>query len=397
MDDLGFRWLVTSRVLRSVGIIFVTLSSSLYLSLLGLSPGLIGLVFLGITAYVACYSFGMGMLGDRIGYRKTLIVGELISGVGVIALGVGKGLDVVVPAMIVSGLGGTAGGARGAFSPGLTALVASNWGDERERVSRMGTLTSASAFSGVGGSILLSIHDLLPFSAEESYRVLFLAAGAMLLVSCLTLIRVRELRRPHKTTKVMKASSLKYISKVVVTNSITGVGLGLAIPLLPLWYRLAFHASSFEIGLAFTISNLATATGSLVATKVRFNVLGAASITRALNGAFLVAMALSPYFPLAAGLYVVRGFNAGIGMPNRTAVNVRGVSAEDFGTASSLQGVATRVSQMSSGVGGYLMEDSLGLPLLLGGVLQGIGGVLYYFLLKDKRSAAKEVQPARRN
>jgi MFS family permease len=83
MDRMGFGWLLASRVLRSVGIIFVTLSSSLYLSLLGLSPSEIGLIFLGITGYVAAYSFGMGMLGDRMGYRKTLILGEVIAGAGV--------------------------------------------------------------------------------------------------------------------------------------------------------------------------------------------------------------------------------------------------------------------------------------------------------------------------
>jgi|ECHnycMinimDraft_1075156.scaffolds.fasta_scaffold03106_2 MFS family permease len=384
--DMGFHWLLTSRVLRSVGIIFVTLSSSLYLSLLGLSPPTIGLIFLGITAYVAGYSFGMGLLGDRVGYRKTLIAGEFISGVGILVLGLARNIDLIVPALIISGLGGTAGGARGAFSPGLTALVASNWTDEKERVRKMGLLTSASAFSGVGGSILLSIHDLLPFSPVEDYRILYITAGALVLGSGLTLLRVREVKRPKKRSKIMTGASFRYISRVIVTNSITGVGLGLAIPLLPLWYHLAYHVSSLQIGAAFTVANASTAIGSLVASRLKVNVLLAASLTRLLNGLFLVSMAFSPFFIVSASLYAVRGFNAGIGMPNRTAVNVRGVSSEDFGAASSLQGVATRLSQMSSGLGGYLLEDSIGLPLLLGGALQVLGGVLYYTMLKGRDS-----------
>jgi len=161
--DMGFHWLLTSRVLRSVGIIFVTLSSSLYLSLLGLSPPTIGLIFLGITAYVAGYSFGMGLLGDRVGYRKTLIAGEFISGVGILVLGLARNIDLIVPALIISGLGGTAGGARGAFSPGLTALVASNWTDEKERVRKMGLLTSASAFSGSGALFYFPYMTSFPF------------------------------------------------------------------------------------------------------------------------------------------------------------------------------------------------------------------------------------------
>jgi sugar phosphate permease len=144
--------------------------------------------------------------------------------------------------------------------------------------------------------------------------------------------------------------------------------------------------SSLQIGAAFTVANASTAIGSLVASRLKVNVLLAASLTRLLNGLFLVSMAFSPFFIVSASLYAVRGFNAGIGMPNRTAVNVRGVSSEDFGAASSLQGVATRLSQMSSGLGGYLLEDSIGLPLLLGGALQVLGGVLYYTMLKGRDS-----------
>jgi hypothetical protein len=80
----------------------------------------------------------------------------------------------------------------------------------------------------------------------------------------------------------------------------------------------------------------------------------------------------------------MRGVNAGMGMPNRTAVNVRGVSEEDFGTASSLQGVATRLSQTTSGLSGYLMEEGVYLPLEIGGLLQMLGGVVYYLALESR-------------
>jgi len=211
--------------------------------------------------------------------------------------------------------------------------------------------------------------------------MLYFISFVLLLASAISLLFCKEVTRPKKTSKVMKKSSMKFISKVVVSNSITGFGLGIAIPLLPLWYNLAFHANSFEIGLIFTISYLTTAIGSLLSNKIRFDPLKVASITRILNGVFLIAMALSPWLPLAAGLYIARGLNAGVGAPNRSAVNVRGVSAEDFGTASSFQGLATRLSQMSSAISGYLLDVSYSLPLEIGGLLQTVGGYLYMKLL----------------
>ncbi|MCH4815639.1 MAG: MFS transporter [Saccharolobus sp.] len=380
-DDYGYTFLLLSRVLRSVGIIYITLSSSLYLSAIGVKPEIIGIIFLGAIGFSSALNLTLGMIGDRTGYKKVLIFVEILASIASILLALSINQILIFAALIIGGVGGAAGGIRGVFSPGLTALVASNWVDERERVRRLSFLMSASSFSGIGGSILLSLRSYISNSVE-GYRMLYFISFVLLLGSAISLLFVKEVKRPKKTSKVMKKSSLKFISKVIVSNSITGFGLGVAIPLLPLWYSLAFHASSFEIGLIFTISYLTTALGSLLSNKIRFDPLKVASITRILNGVFLIAMAFSPWLPLAAGLYIARGLNAGIGAPNRSAVNVRGVSAEDFGTASSFQGLATRLSQMSSGISGYLLDISYSLPLEIGGLLQAVGGYLYMRLLK---------------
>ncbi|TRM89353.1 MFS transporter [Sulfolobus sp. C3] len=387
-DDYGYVFLLISRVARSVGIIYITLSSSLYLSALGVKPDVIGVVFLGAIGFSSVLTFSLGMIGDRYGYKKILIATETLACVASLILGtVVSNYYLIFTALIIGGVGGAAGGIKGAFSPGLTALVASNWKDERERIKRMSFLMSASSFSGIGGSILLSLRAYIN-NTIQGYRMLYLISFILLLISTISLFFVGEVKRPRKTSKIMSISSFKYISKVIISNSITGFGLGLAIPLLPLWFNLAFHANSFMIGLVFTMSYLFTAVGSLVSNKIKAEPLRVASVTRILNGVFLIAMALSPWFPLAALIYIIRGLNAGIGSPNRTMVNVRGVSAEDFGTASSIQGIATRLSQMSSGLSGYLLEYALPLPLEVGGVLQAIGGYVYMKLLSTTKSSS---------
>jgi MFS family permease len=386
VENYGYSYLLLSRITRSIGIIYITLSSSLYLSAIGLKPEIIGIVFLGAIAFSSILNLSLGMLGDRYGYKRILILTEFIAASAALILSITVNVYLIIIAIIIGGVGGAAGGVRGAFSPGLTALVASNWRDEKERVKKMSFLMSAASFSGIGGSFLLALRSYINNSIE-GYRILYLISFLLLLISGISLFFVKENKRPRKTTRIMQSSSLKYISKVIISNSITGFGLGLAIPLLPLWFKLAFYANSFQIGLIFTLSYLTTALGSLLASKIKFEPLHVASITRILNGVFLIAMALSPWLSLAASLYILRGLNAGIGSPNRTAVNVRGVSEEDFGTASSLQGLATRFSQMSSGLSGYLLDYSLPLPLEIGGILQAIGGYLYMKLLSSNVKA----------
>ncbi|ARM77190.1 MFS transporter [Acidianus manzaensis] len=388
---MGFKYLIISRILRSIGLIFITLSSSLYLSLLHFSPALIGLIFAGVIAFSSSISLGLGFLGDRIGYKKILIIGDSFAVIGVLLLAITSNPSFIILALIISGISGSAGGMRGLFSTGLTALVMSNWPEERERVTRIAVLTSVASISSVGGSLMLTFHSYLPVSPIESYRILFFVSFLMLLVSQINLFFLKERPRPKKTTKILKRSSLSYSLKVIASNSLAGFGIGIAIPLLPLWFSLRFHMPSSEIGLIFTASYISTSLGSFLATRVSFETLKVASITRILNGVFLILMALSPFSVVSALIYVIRGFNAGLGAPNRTAVNIRGISSEDYGTASSLQGVATRFSQLSSGIGGYLMEVALPLPEEVGGIIQAIGGFTYMRLLRKRKEEKKVI------
>jgi MFS family permease len=82
MQDMGFKWLVFSRIMRSIGIIFITLSSSLYLNLIHVSLVLIGVVFLGVIGFNSALSLTLGIIGDRYGYKRSLIIGESISTIG---------------------------------------------------------------------------------------------------------------------------------------------------------------------------------------------------------------------------------------------------------------------------------------------------------------------------
>ncbi|MGC8505816.1 MAG: MFS transporter, partial [Thermoplasmata archaeon] len=82
-------------------------------------------------------------------------------------------------------------------------------------------------------------------------------------------------------------------------------------------------------------------------------------------------------------LYAVRSGIAGLGTPMRSAISVRGIGSEDYGTASSIQGIATRGSQMTSGLSGYLMDAYFPAPLFLGGLLQVTGSFVYYRIIRN--------------
>jgi len=386
--DSRFKYLLYSRAFRSIALIYMSLAFSLYLVALHVSIINIGLVAAATMLFMIFLTLLLGAIGDRKGYKTELVIAELFAFIGALIIAISSAVTYIIIGMIIAGLSGGAGGMRGAFSPGTNAFIANNYKDEKERVKRYSLVTMVASAAAIGGSLLFSIVTPLSLSVGllNAYRYLFMFSSALLGLSVLLLLLLTDAEKPIKTTKVMKASSAKYSLKVITANSLGGIGMGVFMPLLPLWFKLSYGAEPLEIGIVFSAAYIFTAFGSYLSSRFahRFNPLSIASYTRVLSGLLLLAMALSPVLIIAGIIYVLRAVIAGFGSPSRTTVNVRGVAAEDYGTATSLQGVASRVAQLSSGASGYLMDYALPLPLLVGGIFQFASGISYKLLFKGR-------------
>lgn len=391
-EDRNFRLLLYARILRSVGISFSTVALPLYMAALGFSPLVIGISFLLMTLFGSFLVFLVGPLGDRFGYKRVLIIVEVLFSCSAIIFALGDGssnLILILFAAVIGGYGGMGGGGlRGAFGPGVTALVGYLWKDPAERIRKLGTVTFVAGLAGIAGYGFLSTVDFVSriVGEIEAFRILYFATfftgvGSILLLS---FIKEQQHHAPRKARIISKKSG-KFVSRIVVSNIVNGLGIGMAIPLLPLWFLLAFKYTATDISIIYISSTVAGAVASYFAYRVssRLGAVRSASVTRVLNGAFLVSMAFSPFGLVAASLYVLRSISAGIGAPIRQAVTLGGVEETELGAASSLTGLSARASFMSSGLGGYLLTLSENLPLEIGGALQICGGLIFYRLLHN--------------
>lgn len=386
----SFKYLIISRATRSSALIFVTLALPLYLHFLHFSAIFIGLLYVPITLFNVFLTLILGRLGDKIGYSKILFLGEIFPVVGMLLITVSTNIYFIGTGAIIAGITGGAGGMRGAFSPGMTAFVANNYGAENNRVGKLSLLlATASAFSIFGG-LFLSSYMLIEniIGVIMFYRTFFFVSFILVFASLISLSRLKEYRRPKKTTKVMKKQSFGFLMRVILPNSINAAAIGISMPLLPLLFELKYHIDPSVIGYTYTVGYAVTAIGSYVSGKYingMFDSLKIASIAHVLQGALFIIMAFTPFFFLAGLIYVGRMGIAGIGSPMRGAINVRGIDKEDYGTSTAIQGVSGRASQLTSGASGYLMDLNFAFPLVIGGSLQAIGGVLYYTMIKSWR------------
>ncbi len=390
--DQRFRFLLASRAARSVALSFSAVAYPLYLSLIGFSYVNVGIMTFLVMLFTVFQSLLLGFLGDRIGFKSILIIGDVFPIISLLALALFHNGPLIYLS-VIGGIGGGPGGMRGAFSTGTTAIVAKNWEEPSSRVVKLSLLTSTGAlFSTAGGGMVISRSSLIPlFGSTGSYRILFLASSILMLASVLFLVFVaeREVHVQREKHQIISKKSRSHVMKVVIANSFNGAGIGIAMPILSLWFAAMFpYAGSTEIGVVFTISYLSMAVGSFISPRISFarnNPSKVGSYGRMLQGLLMVVVAFSPFFWIAGVIYIGRMFIAGFGVPSRTSINVGGLSSGDYGSGSSIQASAARIAQTTSGASGYLMDLSLPLPEIVGGTIQFFAGVIFMALFGRKK------------
>lgn len=409
-DDSTFKFMMSSRAFRSVGLIYMTLAAPLYLSLINLDIIQIGFVYVAVMIFAMLLLLLIGAFGDRYGYKKALLIGEIPPILGAIGLAISPSKTIIIISIVIAGITGLAGGMRGAFSPGTTAFIAGSYDDDNFRVKRLSQLTViASLFSVFGAAILISQSYLNRYvSSVDAYRLLFMVSAVMLIVSFISLLFVKEAKRMRKRSRVMQRKSLRYTLNMMSINTLNGAGVGMALPLLPLIFSRVFHFpvadTALYVGVIYIPSYLTTLLGSWLSNRYskKLDVLkvasaariGVGSITVLLAGVFAMeffnVLTFLPLLATATFVYALRSFVAGFGSPSASTISIKGVHNEDYGTAVSIQGIASNLSQTTSGIGGYMADFMLPSPILIGGLLQVVSGIMYPKLLSKSLYKAEK-------
>ena len=381
----------------------------------------VGLVYFAIILFTSVTSFIFGVASDKIGYAKTMLIAEILPFAGLcglvlstFAIGNADMALIVVLSAMLSGVS-SVGGMRGAFSSGQMALVANNWGEEKERIYKMGRIITIASIASIIGGFLLVLQGILTGVFESgaaeivasalSYRYFFVFSAALVFVSMVCLYFVREADRIKKNGISIKKESLAYTLRVMSSQILAGIGLGLALPILPAIIAKSFGLSSSiasqYVGYVFGIGYIFIALSSFYVSKEIYkrtmNTLKIATLARVLQGALLVLMALSivllashAFAGLAAigVIYIIYSLFTGVGAPMRQAINVGGIHADDYGTASAAMGISIQLPQASSGASGFLSEmisSFVSFPLAIGGLFIMASGVVYWKVLKGRQ------------
>lgn len=392
--DANVRIVLAARTAMSAARAIAGVVTALYLTAIGFSAVELGLLFVAVSLTSALASAVIGLASDRFGRRPFLIAVPLLAAVAGALFA-----EVRAPAalFVLASLGtfgrgaGAGGGSVGPYQPAESALVGEAVA-RKHRAAAFGRISFASSLGALAGGLLSNLAHpgphLAPAAAAAAYRPAFLAAAALAFVAGALAFGISEPERPARERPgrriVWPRRSFAALWRLWVANGTNGIAIGAFGPFLSYWLYRRYGAGPAAIGDLFAVVNFATLASALAAAGVarRVGTVRAIVTVRALAGALLVPMVLSPTFALAAAIYVVRMLAQRIGLPLRQSYTQDLAHPDERGSVAALATLPAQATMAGSQVvAGYLFEEvSLAAPFELAAFFQAANAFLYWYL-----------------
>lgn len=396
--------LMVSRGIRAFAFSYLNVVFAIYLDRLGYSTITIGVIFTVAYLSGALLTAVWGYLSDRFGRRKILM---LLAVLTIVSNGIFiffSSLFFIFLAVIIAnvGAGGSGGGGSGGgpFNPVEEALLAEKCAPENRN--------QVYALNFCAGSIMGSLGALasgLPQYLQEtwmwdpvpSYKPLFALTIVFSILLLFVYSAIHEEHQPRKVEKKISKSTGTFVTKMSMLAVVDNFGAGMAGALVPYWFYLRFGVELKSLAIIFFASFFLAALSFLSAPVIarRIGVVKTMAFSHALASVIYLALPLAPTLGLAAGLLIIRSFFAYMDNPLRASFTMAMVKSSERGSAAGVTSLARIVPfGISPTISTYLMQSvSLTLPLFIGGGLQLINDVAFYWMFRHVRPPEEIKKP----
>ncbi len=359
LRELGFEesqigYIISS---RAVGMTLIAIPAAMLLSRVKLKP-----ILLASCLFFGIFSFGLSTYQEF----DLLISFSLFSGIVFAFYRVAGGpfymrnstkkerthlFSVSFGMMIMEGMAGSAGSGQ------LVKLLASQFDN----------LILGYQYTMYVG-ILFSLLALIPFSLIKASKP------------------SSEENKINLSLKQFKERGSFYF-KITISNFLVGMGAGLIIPFLNLYFRDRFHQGADSIGLFYFFVSFSMLAGSLAGPIMakKFGLVRTVVITQLLSIPFMFIMSYSYFLPFVVAAVILRAGFMNLGVPIVTNLGMELSNKKEQGLVNALLMVSWTSSWMiSAAVGGQLI-DSYGytftINITIG--LYLLSTIIFYSFFKD--------------
>jgi len=330
-------------------------------------------------------SIPFGILADRYGRRKMLIVGNVCASLSLMGFALTTGFSFYLLIAFLEGTG------EAAYAVSVSALIADRAGDAKRTAA-----FSLQAFLGwiagaIGGFILSSLYLLqgVGLGTREAHIVLYVVVGLLNLSITPLIFKVRESATFEGRKEVLPRKSSKVLAKFLSYSVFIAFGAGLFVPIMGFWFSRAYGVSDVVSGPVLGVTYLVTAFAVFMSPRLasKLGLVKATVLTQGSSMIFMVVIPSSGGFAAASSLYLVRVFLMNLSNPLTQSLIMGLVSPDERGMASGITASLWRLPNAFSQIIGYVLIDmgQLGLPFYLATVLYAFGISIFWFAFKDAK------------
>jgi MFS family permease len=383
--------LFSTRIIRLFCYGFLSVVLALYLAAAGLTEGEIGLLLTFTLVGDALISLWLTTSADRLGRKRTLLLGALLMAGAGIAFILTRNVTLLVVAAIV-GVISPSGHEIGPFlsveQAGLTQLTP---GTRRTRFFAWYNLVGsfATATGSLSGGWLAQTLQTNGWTALESYRLVlagYVVGGFLLLLLFLNLSTRIEVESVQDTTRrilgLHRSRAVVFkLSSLFAMDAFAG---GLLVQsLMAYWFHVRFGVESGVLGSIFFGANILAGISALLAVRLadRFGLINTMVFTHIPSNILLILVPLMPTLPLAIGMLLLRSSISQMDVPTRQSYTMAVVAPDERSAASGVTAIARSVgASVSPALTGLLFSIPIlfNVPFFLSGGLKIIYDLLLY-------------------
>lgn len=252
-----------------------------------------------------------GVLADRWGRRNCLVLGALLDGLGLLVRATSLHPGTILASGFIAGAG-----------QGMLAIAAAPFITEhstsRERTHLFTSFFACALIAGVVGSAfggqlpawLMHLPGAVRPDLLHAYRVTLVLGAVANLGAIFPLLLLRGLHEAplSRASEPVPAEARRRLFPIGLNALFIGVGAGLVIPFMNLYFKNRFQCSSAQIGAYFSIAYVFTALASLIGPALarRFGKLRTALTSQLLSLPFLVTLGAERHLPIAVTSFWMR-------------------------------------------------------------------------------------------
>ena len=370
---------------------------NLYLVESGSSAGFVGQAIAINGIGLALAAIPAGLLAERWGRRRTLMLGVVLEAIGCALRATSIQPEVVLGASLIVGTGQSL--FQIAAAPFLT-----EHSTPRERTHLFSTFFAAALLAGVvgsvgGGAIPDLLHALAPsLGLFTSYRAALWVGTLFAIAALVPLLRLKGLH--ESVTRVhairLPREAVRSLAPLAFNALLVGMGAGLVIPFMNLYFKDRFDCSSARIGGIFAVAQIVTALASLAGPALarRFGMLRTATASQLLSLPFLVTLGAESHLSLAMVAFWMRATLMQASTPLIQTFVMEALPAELRARSTSLNNLVWNIGwAVSATLAGTIIERfGYAVPFYFTAVLYLVAALTFYRAFRGRPEASVGVR-----